>query len=132
MRIYRLAANDIAEIQRFLSDYVKQNGGIQACRHGGCTELVEAFIELHGDAEMWETWEIDRKYDNLPLKLSKPEVQKICKLEKENDISMIGSFGTHAVVIWHGYVFDAGGISTLEGITTYFGCDKSTHWIRTM
>jgi hypothetical protein len=120
------------EINRFLLDYTAKNGGVNNCRHGGCIELTEDFISSHNGAEGWETWELEPKYNNYPLKLSTTDIKSICASEKTDDLFEIGIFGTHAVIIWHGYVFDAAGISTLEAITTYFGGEATTHWIRTM
>lgn len=134
MGIYRVAISETEEISKFLFSYVNEHGGLNNCRHGGCFELAEAFMELHSDAEMLETWElpdhIENKY-HLPLIMPFDKVNDILREEGADTVSDIGILGGHAVVKWKGYIFDANGISTLEEITKYFHTLENAHWIRT-
>jgi len=96
--------SDVAVIKSFIRRYVPENGGLQACRHGGCFEFVEAFIAEHDDAEMWETLELDDSHVGLPLVMSFELVNQLIASEKQKAknpanveyVTDIGITGGHA------------------------------------
>lgn len=126
-----LQPTDEEVVERFLVIYLSENGGLQMCRHGGCFELADEFQQRHPDAEMWETWELPSEFDRYPLKLEFDTVNSILKTEGVSTFDEMGGTGGHAVVVWHGLVFDAAGISTFESITQYFHTLRGVHWVRT-
>lgn len=132
--------NDIDVINEYVRRFVSENG-LQQSRHGLCFEFVEGFCDEHDDAEMWETLEmswirgktfagVDR--EKLPLVIPYALGVKMVKDSGVEFITDLGSSGGHAVCVWHGHVFDAGGISTFEDITKYFHTLENVHWFRSM
>ena len=118
-------------VTRFLQLYVPDNGGVKACRHGGCVELVESFMGQHADAEMWEAIEAYGDY-GLPLVASKDQINRVRQKHGAEFLEDLGSMGTHAVCVWQGLVFDAAGVSSFEEITRYFNLKPGRDfWART-
>jgi hypothetical protein len=134
------ATPDRGFVDDFIQRYLSENGmTVNEARHGGCVEFAEAFLEEHPDAELWETLEMPDSsitgtdYDrDLPLVLTADQVTAELKRHGVDGLFDLGLLGGHAVVKWRGLVFDAGGVSSFEELSSYFdGLDRH-HWVRTV
>lgn len=117
----------MTKIINWIKTYTDANGGVRACRHGGCIEFADEFEQAFPGAQIWSLYDIEA---DLPLVASLKQVSKFLKEIGETDLSSF--IPDHDVVKYKGMVLDAAGISSFESIAKVFTDTKHPHFFRTL
>lgn len=114
----------------WITSYVEENHGVEACRFGGCYDLVDALLVDFPTAERWELVEGYEPH-GLPLKSDFEAVKKHPRWCEAPLEEWLGGFGAHCVAVIDDIPYDAAGAGTFEALTELYSWIRNPVWVRT-